>query len=84
MHAGDTTAAILKTLDFSLLSEFSVGTGVSEHTAMSITGHKTASIFRRYDIQTEDDLATAIERVGEHLSGQPKTPAKVVPIRAAG
>jgi hypothetical protein len=26
MHAGDTTAVILKTRDFSLLSEFSVGT----------------------------------------------------------
>jgi len=27
MHAGDTTAVILKTLDLSLPSEFSVGTG---------------------------------------------------------
>jgi integrase len=55
--------------------------GVSEKTAMSISGHKTRAIFDRYDIITEDDLATAIERVGNHLAAQPKTPANVIPLR---
>jgi integrase len=58
--------------------------GVSEKTAMSVTGHKTRAIFDLYDIVTEDDMATAIERVGTHLSAQPKTPANVVPLRAGG
>ncbi len=55
--------------------------GVSEKTAMSVTGHKTRAIFDRYDIVTEDDMATAIERVGNHLSAQPKKAANVVPLR---
>jgi integrase len=56
--------------------------GVSEKTAMSISGHKTRAIFDRYDIVTEDDLATAIERVGEHLTSQPKTATNVVQLKA--
>jgi integrase len=56
--------------------------GVPEHTAMAVTGHKTASIFRRYDIVTEDDLARAVDSVNTHLEAQPKkTPANVVPIK---
>ena len=57
-----------------------VRAGVPEHTAMAVTGHKTASIFRRYDIVTEDDLAVAMDRVNEHLAAQPKKPATVVPL----
>ncbi len=30
--------------------------GVPEHTAMLLTGHKTPTIFRRYDIHGMDDL----------------------------
>jgi integrase len=33
--------------------------GVSQATAMRISGHKTASTFRRYDIVSEDDLEQA-------------------------
>ena len=47
---------------------------------MAVTGHKTASIFRRYDIVTEDDLAVAMDRVTEHLATQPKKAATVVPL----
>jgi hypothetical protein len=36
---------------------------VSETVAMKITGHRTASVFRRYDITSEQDLAEAAKRL---------------------
>ena len=39
--------------------------GVSEHVAMSITGHRTASMFRRYDIVNNDDKRAALQRLQE-------------------
>ena len=41
--------------------------GVSDKTAMQITGHKTRSVFDRYDIITEQDVADGLGR----LSDQP-------------
>ena len=37
--------------------------GISEHTAMKLSGHKTASVFRRYDIVSPDDLRDAARKL---------------------
>jgi integrase len=39
--------------------------GVAESVAMKISGHKTASVFRRYDIIEQADLADAAARLDE-------------------
>jgi integrase len=47
--------------------------GVSEGTAMRIGGWKTASVFRRYDIVDESDLADAARRLDEKNSARKAT-----------
>jgi len=55
--------------------------GVPQSVAMSVSGHKTVSVFNRYDIASVDDMRAALTKREEYSTRQPAT---VVPIRKAG
>ena len=60
-----------------------VRAGVTETVAMQISGHRTTSTFRRYNITTDDDLRDAVEKVAASVETTPGT-GTVVPFTRHG
>jgi hypothetical protein len=48
-----------------------VPAGICDKVAMELTGHKTRSVFDRYDITSERDLIDKVQRVSGYLSERP-------------
>jgi integrase/DNA-binding XRE family transcriptional regulator len=81
-----TTTAGLPGLLFHDLRRSAVRTlelsGVTQNTAMKLTGHKTASVYRRYAVTSEADLRAALSRAQATIASQLRTPT-VTPLRPA-
>lgn len=58
-----------------------VRAGVSERVAMDVSGHKTRSIFDRYDITSEKDRREALQRTDAYVQGAPAR--TVIPLAQA-
>lgn len=59
-----------------------VRAGVPQSVAMAISGHRTAQVFRRYDITSEQDLREAVAKVHAYVESLPKE-RNLVPLKKA-
>jgi integrase len=53
-----------------------VRAGVNQAVAMRISGHASASMFRRYNITSDEDIAEALERTATYVSTLPSAPVR--------
>jgi hypothetical protein len=64
-----------------------VRAGVPQSVAMAISGHKTASMFQRYNVTRSTDQVEALKKTAAHLATLPKsegTPVIELPEAATG
>ena len=57
--------------------------GVSETVAMRISGHRTRSVFDRYNVTSEEDLRTAAQRVDRYVDTLPTSRTVTRPVTSA-
>ena len=61
-----------------------VRAGTPERVAMAISSHKTRSVFDRYNIVSEEDLAAAVDRTQAYVEQARQEPPRVRPLTRAG